>query len=298
MRDLSIIIPALNEPTAPGVVRELYRVFGRDTEIIVVNKSSRKIENELRGTGAKVVEQFPLSYESALMQGFRIARGRMLATLDADGTYDPKDLKRAVDEIRKGRYGFVSAARVIGRSKAMTHTIRFGNSFLTKMFNILYRQKMLDVLSGSFVITREAFDYIRHMDPYRAGTLFFEIEIARRGYRTENVVGSYKPRMSSSKISKFKPFYGLTMAYHAIRSARDYNPLLIFGSVGLIAIIAGLVIGVFVFINFLHTGTLIFVGRALVAFMLIVLGFVSVVSGLILDLLLGIEKRLYRMRRE
>lgn len=298
MRNLSIIVPVLNEPTAPAIVRDMYKIFGKDTEIIVVNKSTRRITNAFIKTGAKVVDQNPLGYENALMQGFRLAHGDILATIDADGTYDPKDLKKVLAEIKTGKYGFVASARMEGRNQAMSHTIRFGNKFLTQMFNVLYRQKMLDVLSGLFAITKDAFDDIRHMDPYRAGTLFFEIEISRRGYKTHSIVGTYKSRPGTkSRITKSKPFYGITMAYHAIRYARDYNPLIIFGSIGVAAIIIGVVLGVFVLISYLQSGTLVEIGRALIAFMLVIGGFLSIIAGLILDLLLGIEKRIYHQRK-
>ena len=298
MKDLSIVIPALNEPTVPGIVRKLYSIFGKDTEIIVVKKSNKKIERELRATGATVIEQNPLSYETAAMQGFNIAKNEILATIDADGTHDPADLAKAVSELRQDTHaGLVSVARIIGRKKAMTPTLRFGNTLLTKLFNLLYRQKMQDVLSGSFAMRKEAFDYIRNSEPYRAGGLFFEIEIARRGYKIKNVIGSYKPREGTvSRITKSKPIYGLTMAYHSIRYARDYNPLLIFGTIGLLAIIIGLIQGGFIVAAFIKTGTLQGVGRALVAFLLIILGFVSIIAGLILDMLLGIEKLIYRKR--
>ncbi len=298
MRDLSIIVPVLNEPTAPAIVREMYKIFGKDTEIIVVNKSDKRITNAFIKAGAKVVDQNPLGYENALVQGFRLAKGDILATIDADGTYDPKDLGNVVSEIRTGKYGFVSSARMEGRNQAMSHTIRFGNGFLTRMFNVLYRQKMLDVLSGVFAITRDAFEDIRHIDPYRAGTLFFEIEVSRMGYKTHNIIGTYKARPGTkSRITKSKPFYGITIAYHAIRYARDYNPLIIFGGIGIIAIVVGIVIGAFVVLSYLQFGTLLEVGRALIAFMLVIGGFLSIIAGLILDLLLGIEKRIYRQRK-
>lgn len=295
---MSIIVPVLNEPTSPEIVRGLYRIFGRDTEIIVINKNPINITKQLIKTGARVINQNPLGYENALMQGFRIAKGKILATIDADGTYDPKDLKRVVTKIRNSDFGFVSSARIKGRNTAMSYTIRFGNSFLTKMFNVLYRQKMLDVLSGSFAITKEAFEDIRDMDPYRAGTLFFEIEVSRRGYKTNNIEGTYTTRKGSkSKISKSKPLYGLTMANHAIRYARDYNPLLIFGSIGIISILVGIIMGILVLMSYIQTGTFVEIGRALISFMLVIGGFLSVIAGLILDLLLGIEKRMYKQKK-
>ncbi len=298
MKDLSIIIPVLNEPKSPEIVKRLYDIFGKDTEIIIINKSNNKITKQLITTGAKVIDQNPLGYENALMQGFRIAKGNIFATIDADGTYDPEDLKRVVAEIHRDNFGFVSSARVIGREAAMSYTIRFGNTFLTKMFNVLYRQKMSDVLSGLFAMTKEAYEDIRDMEPYRAGTLFFEIELSRRGYKTHNIKGTYKARQGTkSKISKSKPLYGLTMANHAIRYARDYNPLLLFGSIGVISIIIGMVIGILVLMSFIQSGTLVEIGRALISFMLIIGGFLSIIAGLILDLLLGIEKRMYRQKK-
>ncbi|MGC8548048.1 MAG: hypothetical protein ACP5MC_03590, partial [Candidatus Micrarchaeia archaeon] len=96
------------------------------------------------------------------------------------------------------------------------------------------------------------------------------------------------------RITRAKPIYGLTMAFHAVRYARDYNPLLIFGSIGVAAIILGIIVGALVLLNFFATGTLNEVGRALIAFMLVVGGFLSIITGLILDLLLEIEKKIYR----
>ena len=80
-----------------------------------------------------------------------------------------------------------------------------------------------------------------------------------------------------------------------IRLARDYNPLLIFGSIGVILIVIGLLIGLMVFFTYLATGVMNEVGRALIAFMLVVVGFLSIISGLLIDLLLGIDRQLSDM---
>ncbi len=297
MAGLSIVVPTKDEPTAPRLIKKLRALFP-GSEIIIVDKSSRRNRAALERTGAKVIAQETNGYENALMEGFREAHGDTLATIDADGTYNAEDLKKVISELSKGGASLVAGSRAIRERGAMTGTIKFGNSFLTGLFNILYRRHMHDVLSGSFAMTRQAFDSIRHEEPYRAGTLFFEIELIRRGFGIADVPIKYGTRRGApSRITRAKPMYGITIAYHSIRYARDYNPLALFGSIGIAAIVAGLVIGALVLANYLATGALSEVGRALIAFMLVVMGFLSIIAGLILDLLLEVERKLYRERK-
>ena len=272
---------------------------GKDAEIIVVDKSDREYHGELVKTGAKVLRQASIGYEDALMQGFKAARGNVLSTLDPDGTYSVDDFRKVVGKVQDGTADFCSGNR-FGKlhEGAMTTSIAFGNKFLTGLFRFLYHKDIHDGLSGSFAMTKRAFDTIREEEAYRAGTLFFEIELARRGFKLIDIPISYKPRVGSvSKITKAKPIYGLNIARHTIRYARDYNPLLLFGAVGVVLLIVGLVLGAFVIGNYLYTGALTQVGRALIAFMLVTLGFLSVIAGLILDLLLQIEKALIRGKK-
>ena len=60
--------------------------------------------------------------------------------------------------------------------------------------------------------------------------------------------------------------------------------------------VGGLVVTGIVLSYLLQTGNLLGVGRALIAFMLFTFGFLSIIAGLILDLLLEIEKKLYRRK--
>lgn len=297
MKDLSIIVPTKDEQTAPAIVAELFKTFGKDTEVIVVDKSSEENKKPLLKSGATVLTQTTRGYENALMEGFLAANGKVLATIDADGTYDVSDLKRVIDELMaQDECQFVSGNR-FGKMEqdAMTKSIAFGNNMLTGLFNFLYHRTMHDVLSGSFAMTREAFDTMSDEGPYRAGTIFFEIELARRGYGLKDIPVHYSARQGSvPQISRAKPIYGLTMAFHAIRYARDYNPILLFGSIGILLILAGLGVGIAVILSFLHSGTFNEVGRALISFMLLIAGFLSVMVGLILDLLVEVERKLYR----
>ncbi len=108
----------------------------------------------------------------------------------------------------------------------------------------------------------------------------------------------YRRREGASRISKHKTGYALSVAANIIRQVRDYSPLLIFGLFGVILLIAGLVIGIIVLTNFFATGQFTEIGRALIAFMLAVLGILSIFVGIILDLLLEIDREIRELKEK
>lgn len=295
MSDISIIIPTKDELNVKNILKDIKKNFKKnEIEIIIVDKSKPEIKRKIKDLGFPVIDQISNGYENALVEGFKRAKSPILATIDADGTYSVKDLKSVILELDKGDYDFISGDRSSGLRK-MTFYISFGNKFLTKWFNFLYHRKMHDVLSGVFAMKREVFDKIKYDDAFRAGTLFFEIEAVRRGYRIKDIPISYADRVNTkSRITKSKPIYGFFIAFYSIKYARDYRPLVLFGAIGILLIIAGIIVGALVVQNYFATGALIEVGRALISFMLIVLGFLSIITGLILDRLLEIEKILLK----
>lgn len=296
MTDISIIIPTKDELNVKNIIEDIKTQFkGYDYEIIIIDKSSDKNKKIIRSLDAKFFDQMDSGYENGVMEGFKRASGNILASIDADGTYSVLDLKKIIDFIKENNFGFVSGDRSSYLKKNKNY-ISFGNHFLTSLFNLLYHQKMHDVLNGIFAIKKEVFEKIKYENVFRAGTLFFEIETIRVGYSIYDIPIKYADRINTkSRITKAKPIYGVFIAFNSIRYTRDYNPLLIFGGIGLILIILGIITGIFVVANYIATGVFIEIGRGLISFMLIVLGFLSIITGLILDLLLQIERRLFRI---
>jgi glycosyltransferase involved in cell wall biosynthesis len=280
------------------VVSDLRKALGKDIEIIIVDKSSREFFGRLRKTGATLIRQRDRGVENAIMRGLRAAHGDILASIDGDGTHGIEGIVKGVRIVESGGADLVLGNRLNHLEPgSMSPYITIGNSGLSWMFSALYRTKIHDVLTGLFVMSRKAFDDIRDVDPYRAGISFFAIELARMGYRVREVdIRYYKRAYGKSKLTRFKFAYGVNVASHLIRQLRDYSPLLIFGGIGVIVIVIGLVLGLGVLLSFVQTGVFYTTGRALVAFMLVVIGFLFFVAGLILDVLIEIEKKLSKMK--
>ncbi len=293
---ISVVIPTIEEESVFGLIRRIRKLLG-NVEIIVVDKSGEAYYKRLKATGAVVIRQKDRGVENAVMQGLRHAHGEILASTDGDDTHDISGIAAGVRLVQEGKAELVLGNRMHHLEEgSMNGYLRFGNAMLSKMFSTFYKAHIDDVLTGLFVVKREAFDSIRDVDPYRAGIAFFAIELARRGYRVRQVdIKYYKRRQGESKLTRSKLAYGINVASHLMRQLRDYSPLLVFGGIGVLVIIAGLVVGVGVLLQYLHSGTFTLTGRALLAFLLVVVGFLFFVAGLILDVLVEIEKKLMKM---
>lgn len=296
MPKISVIVPTIEEESLFSLVERLRQVLGKNIEIIIVDKSSDLYYQRLKSTGAIIIRQKDRGVESAIMQGLHRASGEILASIDADETHDISGIVDGIKLVQSGKADLVLGNRMSGLERgSMDHYIKVGNYGLSWIFSKLYKTNIHDVLTGLFVMRRKAFDSIRDVEPYRAGIAFFAIELARLGYKVREVnIKYYKRRHGKSKLTKSKFAYGVNVASHLIRQLRDYSPLLIFGGIGIIVVLVGLIIGASVLASFLQSGMFVQTGRALVAFMLVVLGFLFCIAGLILDMLLEIEKRLIK----
>ncbi len=215
---LSFILPTKNERTTPGVVRDIYKTFGKDVEIIVVDKSEPEYRKPLYKTGAKIVVQKKGVYEHALVEGFRLAHGEILSSIDPDGTYSVRDLKKIVDYTSKhGEYAYVGGDRLDCREEAMPRWIKAGNRMFGALASLLMMQRMRDTFSGSFSMRASAYNTIRRMDGYIAGPTIFQMALARKGFRVKCIPISYEPRRGSKpKTTNFKQLLALKLAWNMI----------------------------------------------------------------------------------
>lgn len=293
---ISVVIPNMQEETLFDIIPKLRYMLGKDIEIIIVNMSSAEYLERLKKTGVTIIKQEKGGVETALIKGLKFAHGDILASIDADGTHELIGIKKAIHLIQENQTDFVLGNRLGSlQKKSMPRYLKFGNAFLSLLYSIIYRSRIHDVLTGLFAVRREAFEKIKNVKPYRAGIGFFAIEIAKQGYRiTEIPIKYYKRPYGESKLAKSKFFYGIGVAIHIIRSARDYSPLIIFSIIGIIFIIAGLLFGMQVFISFISTNKFTLTGRALASFLFLMIGVLFIIAGLILDLLMDIKRKIER----
>jgi glycosyltransferase involved in cell wall biosynthesis len=152
---VSLVIPALNEEE--GIVATLKRIPEGIDEIIVVDGGSKDRTCELAAAaGAKVIVEARRGYGLAYRRGFEVAKGDVITTADADGTYPTEMLPHVVNFLLTRDLTFVSCSRFpLADSKSMAGLNKLGNVGMSMAATLLYLHPFRDIASGMWAFRRE-----------------------------------------------------------------------------------------------------------------------------------------------
>jgi hypothetical protein len=223
-RKVAVVVPALNEETSlPQVLAEVPRdVEGMAVEVIVVSDGSTDAtERVAREHGALVVgRDMRRGQGAAVALGYRIAllRGAdIVATLDADGQYDPTELPQLVKPILVGEADVVHGSRVLGEY----HAPMFGRSQGVKVFarltTLLARSPITDPASGFRAFSADALERLTFRErQFHASEV--TVAAAKQGLRVQEVPCTFRER--SAGHTKKPPLlkYGLGYARSLVRT--------------------------------------------------------------------------------
>jgi glycosyltransferase involved in cell wall biosynthesis len=155
---ITALICTLNEeeslphvlPRVPSWVDEVLLVDGRSTDNTVA--VARRLRPDVR-----VVHQPGRGKGDALKCGIEQATGDIVATLDADGETDPRELVRFIEPLIGG-CDFAKGSRLAyGRPRRMSRYRWFGNKVLAWTCNLLYGTRFTDICSGYNAFWRTKF---------------------------------------------------------------------------------------------------------------------------------------------
>lgn len=206
MRELSIIIPALNEAQClPTVVAELRSVLNMEVhEIIVVDgNSSDETCMVAQNLGCKVLVQNSTGYGAAVTEGLAHAKGDLVTFFDADGSYDPRYLLEAIELLRADGLDAVFCTRYGPNSESLDDTWirRAGNAFFSHAMRYLFDVKLSDALHLYVVVKTSV---ARSALPKSIGfewCMEFPVRIHRQGYRYTEIDSIERRRIAGeSKV--------------------------------------------------------------------------------------------------
>src|SRR5919201_3493924 len=208
--DVSVVIPCLNEAqTIERCVtsaREVLEEHGIPGEVVVVDNGSGDGSRELaQGAGARVVREPRRGYGSAYLAGFGAARGDRIVMLDADLTYDFREIPRFLEKLDGG------AELVIGNRMAKIHPGAMpwlhryvGNPLLTGILTLFYRAGVEDAHCGMRAVRR---DVLPRLDLQTTGMEFASemvIRAAKQDLSIAQLPIEYHPREGESKLSTWR----------------------------------------------------------------------------------------------
>jgi glycosyltransferase involved in cell wall biosynthesis len=186
---LAVVVPAYNEePTVASVVWEIPReAAGLQTEVIVVVDGARdRTASRARDAGALVCDVPVNRGQGAVLRlGYWLARARgarVIATIDADGQYEPLELERVVAPILADRADFVSGSRRLGAELTTDRVRHLGVLVFGALISVLVRHRITDPACGIRAMRAELTATVTLEQPqYQASELM--ISAALNGFR-------------------------------------------------------------------------------------------------------------------
>ncbi len=221
---LAVVIAAFNEePTVAEVVAEVPKeAAGLASEVIVVVDGARDATATQALSAGALVCDVPVNrgQGAALRLGYWLARARgaeVIATLDADGQYEPLELGRVIEPIVSGRADFVTGSRRLG-AELTTAAIRHAGVILFgALISVLIRQRITDPACGVRAMRADLTAAVTLEQPqYQASELMISAALA--GFRVAEVPTTMRDRGAhATKTKKGGNFgYGLRFARAAI----------------------------------------------------------------------------------
>lgn len=225
---LAIVIPAYNEEgTVAEVVHEIPReAAGLQTEVIVVvDGSSDATAERAVAAGALVCDVSANRGQGAVLKlGYWLARARgaqIIATIDADGQYEPEELGRVIQPILDDQADFVSGSRRLGAELTTDRIRHLGVLVFGAIFSVLTHHRVTDPACGLRAMRSELTAAVTLEQPqYQASELM--ISAALNGFRLAEVPTTMRDRADhaghTKKDGNFR--YGVRFARAALHTWR------------------------------------------------------------------------------
>jgi glycosyltransferase involved in cell wall biosynthesis len=281
---IAVLVPCYNEAsTIPNVVKS-FRSSLPDARIYVYdNNSSDDTAERARKAGAIVRTERRQGKGYVVRRMFADIDADVYLLVDGDATYDAKAAPRLIAELLAGPYDKVNGARVRQSLEAYRAGHALGNKLLSGLVSSIFGAYSRDMLSGYKALSR------RFVKSFPTTSIGFEIETELLIHALDldvpmsEIDTDYgeRPPGSVSKLSTIKD--GLRILGLIVHLVRDLLPLQFFSLIGALMILASLVAGTPVIVEFSQTGLVPRLPTAVLAVGLMIIGIVSIFAGLILD---------------
>lgn len=243
---VSVVVPAYNEvDNIPALMQEFSKMFAStrmNGEVILVDDGSsdgtflKAKECQEKYNFLRVaVHKRNLGLTQALMTGFARARGRIFVFWPADLQYQPGDVPKLVERIDNG-YDVVCGWKQ--GSYGLKRLVSFVYNLLSRM---VFRVRIHD-LNSVKAFRREVVDDVPMRKDWHR---YMVVMAAHKGYNIGEVkVKLYPRRFGQSKFGLWRiPIGFLDLLSVKFQLSFTKKPLLLFGSLGLLLILLGVLTG-------------------------------------------------------
>ena len=281
---IAVLVPCYNEEqTVAAVVGDFRRALP-DAEIYVYDNASDDRTGEIaREAGAIVRVERLRGKGNVVRRMFADVDADVYIMVDGDDTYDASAAPQLIDRLLSEGLDLVNAARSGESKEAYRLGHRFGNRLLTGAVGWLFGAQFRDMLSGYKVFSRR---FVKSFPALAAG---FEIETELTIHALElrmpvtEVATDYKERPlgSASKLNTLRD--GVRICWTILTLLREERPLPFFGAIFVFLASFSIGLALPILSEYLATGLVPRFPTAILASAIMLLAFLSLVCGFVLD---------------
>ena len=281
---IAVLLPCYNEEAAIAATVEGFRRALPDATIYVYDNNSRDRTSELAAAAGAVVRT-----ESQQGKG-RVVR-RMFADIEADVyvmadgdlTYDPESAPEMVRMVLDEQLDMVVGTRRHEKIDAYRGGHVLGNKLFTRLLSGLFGRSFTDIFSGYRAFSRR---FVKSFPVLSQG---FEIETEMSVHALElrmpvGEIGTRyaaRPEGSHSKLSTFGD--GWRILKTIVTLYRIERPVLFFGGIGALLLLAAILLTIPLVLTYLETGLVPRFPTAILVTGMTVTAVLCFFAGLILD---------------
>jgi glycosyltransferase involved in cell wall biosynthesis len=282
--DVAVLVPCYNEGRAIAkVVADFRAALPGATVYVYDNNSKDDTVNVAKGAGAVVRSESHQGKGHVVRRMFNDIEADIYVLVDGDATYDAPSVSAMIGKLIEDRLDMVVAARLDRDAAAYRPGHRAGNWLLTGFVAHIFGRAFTDILSGYRVFSRR---FVKSF-PILSGGFEIETELTVHALELELPVGEVatpyysRPLGSASKLSTWQD--GFRILWTVLKLYRAERPLSLFGAFGIALIIMSVGLAIPVVITYVQEGIVPRLPTAVLSTGLMLLGFLSIACGLILD---------------
>ncbi len=292
----AVLIPCHNEAAAIGDVVRSFRKHLPAAAIYVYDNASSDNTAEIAREAGAIVRREPLVGKGNVVRRmFADIEADIYVMVDGDNTYDPAIAPRLIEHLVTDGLDMVNCARQPVGDGVYRPGHRLGNRLLTGLVARVFGNRLTDMLSGYRVMSR------RFVKSFPALSTGFEIETEITVHALElrvpidELSASYisRPRGSTSKLRTVGD--GMRILRVIVHLVKEERPLQFFSGIFLVLVATSLGLGIPVVLQFLATGLVGRLPTAVLAMGLMILAFLSLFCGLVLDTVTRGRRELKRL---
>ena len=279
-----MLLPCYNEEAAiAATVKGFKKALPSATVYVYDNNSSDRTREIAAKAGAVVRSERQQGKGHVVRRMFADVDADVYVIADGDLTYDPKAAPTMVDMLIAEKLDMVVGTRRHEEKEAFRGGHVLGNKLFTGLLAGLFGRSFTDIFTGYRVFSRR---FVKSF-PVLSSGFEIETEISVHALELRMPVGEVetayaaRPEGSHSKLSTYSD--GWRILKTIVTLYRIERPVLFYGSIGALLLLAAILLSIPLVITYLHTGLVPRVPTAILVTGMTVVAVLCFFAGLILD---------------